>query len=203
MGFVKADITKINEVLIKWQTPLVARNSNSIVSEEIIGDFNSAYEKLLPLTSGEIRRYLLIPTTSDWVGIMDNSWLGTDRTCPSVLAKLLKTQHIFMICSPASEEFLVNYDRFIVDSLVIIRSVGVMKENGWKFQQFGTPLNFEQIEKYKNRVIKSRFTFDQLNEFLHHFKINAFDPKFYMPQNSALLISKRGPYFPATKEIFN
>ncbi|BAU55250.1 hypothetical protein [Mucilaginibacter gotjawali] len=201
MAFIKADVTEIQEALINWQTPLVKRNNNSLSSEEVTGDFNSAYEKLFPMTSGEIRRYLLLPTTSQWVGFIDNIWTGTDRTCPWVLAERLKTEYIHLVYNNTSAESLVDYHSFMAAELKTIRTVGVIKENGWKFQQYGKPLKFEQTENYNNRIVKSRFTFDQLCQFLNYFGINAFDINFYMPEKSAILIKKMGPYFPATREI--
>ena len=201
MAFIKADVTEIRDSLINWQTPLVKRNNNSLSSEEVTGDFNSAYEKIHPLTSGEARRYLLLPTTSKWVGFIDNLWTGTDRTCPWVLADRLKTEHIFMFYCKNSGECLTDYFNYVEGELKTIRTVGVIKENGWKFQQYGKPLKFEQTENYNNRIVKSRFTFDQLCQFLNYFGINAFDINFYMPEKSAILIKKMGPYFPATREI--
>jgi len=201
IAFIKADISDVQNELVNWQTPLVKKHNNSLSLERINGNFNSAYEKLFPLTTVEIRRYIILPTMSQWVGIMDNSSIGTDRTCPFVLAERLKTEHIFMFYNKISEECLIDYFDFIENELTLIRTVGVTKENGWKFHQYGKPLGFEQTENYSNKVVKSRFKFNQLDLFLQYFGINAFKENYYMPENSAVLIKKAGPLFPATREI--
>ena len=195
--FIKAAINKIRDTLLSWQRPLIKKqNNNTLSAENINGDINSAWQQLLPLTAGEIRRYLLVPTNSEWVALLDNSSSGTDGTCPYVVAQRLKAKMIRVSCDKNTSENLVDYAAVVKDRYQPVRSVGVIKEDGWEFVQYGKPFLFEETKKYRNDVIKSRFTFSQLHRFLKHFGIDAFNDKFYMPLGTAILIKKIGPINP-------
>jgi hypothetical protein len=85
--------------------------------------------------------------------------------------------------------------------LNVQRSIFAANDGGrWKFGANGQPLDFEQLECYKARQIRDRFTPELLDEYLQHFGIRFFSPDFYEVPQPAYLISKEGPCAPGMKE---
>jgi hypothetical protein len=83
-----------------------------------------------------------------------------------------------------------------------LRTLYVSNDGGrWVFGQSGEPLPFEKQERYQARKVRDRFTFDMLEEYLHHLGLSPFQEDFYLPQgSSAWLVEKTGPVVPAQKE---
>jgi hypothetical protein len=52
---------------------------------------------LLPLTSSDTRRYLFIPTNSDWTAYFDNSHTGAVPEYSQYVALLLKTNSLRIV----------------------------------------------------------------------------------------------------------
>ena len=52
--------------------------------------------------------------------------------------------------------------------------------------EYGTPLPFEQTEKYTERLKKNRLTVEMIEEYCKHLGISLFDLDFY--QSKAALI---------------
>ena len=55
-----------------------------------------------------------------------------------------------------------------------------------EFSEYGTPLPFEQTEKYNERLKKNRLTVEMVEEYCKHLGIALFDLDFY--QSKAALI---------------
>ena len=47
------------------------------------------------------------------------------------------------------------------------RAVMTHKESRWGFSEFGEPFPFEQVEKYTERRIKDRLTFEMVEDYSH------------------------------------
>ncbi|ECI6404083.1 hypothetical protein EQG89_05720 [Salmonella enterica subsp. enterica] len=74
-----------------------------------------------------------------------------------------------------------------------LRSISAINEGKeWVFHANGEVQNFEDIQQYKNKIIKNRFTAAMLESYLNSLKIRAFDESFYDSKNS-ILIHKIGP----------
>ena len=201
VAFIKADINQIVEKFLEWQSPLIAEHKNSFERTSINHTLENALLRLCPLTTVELRKYLFIPTNSPWVAFFDNGHMGTDRTAPEVLSKMLNTECVYVVCDADTGETLLDiYGKNSSAETDLIRSIAVIKEGGWKFYQYGTPLPFEDLEKYKARLIKNRFNLSMLNDYLKKFSIDIFNETFYCP-DTAMLLSKSGPKFEATVEL--
>ena len=78
--------------------------------------------------------------------------------------------------------------------LNIRRSISVSNDGGrWRFDANGEPLDFEQLERYKARQIRERFTPEMLEEYLTALGINFFSQNFFNTSQISYLISKEGP----------
>lgn len=72
-----------------------------------------------------------------------------------------------------------------------VRTVQVSRQaSGWVAILLGSPLPFEQVDKYQARVKRERFDLDMLNRYCEALGIKRSDEKFYGPQ--ALLHSEEG-----------
>lgn len=198
-AFIEGDINNLVDIFIEWQNPLIQKNKNSFQISTIKGSLSEALKKLVPLTTGERRRYLFIPTQNQWVAYFDNGHTGTDRTAPTVLGQKSNSKNIYFSFDNNTEETTFElYDK-LQNEIKLIRSIAVLKESKWEFDQYGSPLPFEKTENYSTRQIKKRFNIDLLTEYMKSLEIDAFNQNYY--QNDAILIEKVGPIFPSTKQL--
>ena len=58
----------------------------------------------------------------------------------------------------------------------------------WEFDQSGTPLPFENTEKYKEKLARNRLTPEILQQYLLHYGIDFFNDDFYMHEGSKAYI---------------
>jgi len=62
------------------------------------------------------------------------------------------------------------------------------QENGWDFLNQGKPFPFEDVEKYKEKFARNRFTPEMLDKYLKELDIDFFNEDFYMPYGSKAYI---------------
>jgi hypothetical protein len=88
------------------------------------------------------------------------------------------------------------------DWLNYLRTIYAMNDGGrWVFGQSGEPFPFEKLERYQARKVRDRFTFDMLEEYLHHLGLSPFREDFYLPEGApAWLVEKTGSFVSAQKE---
>jgi hypothetical protein len=69
------------------------------------------------------------------------------------------------------------------------------------FGHSGEPFPFEQVERYQERRVRDRFTFEMLKDYLRHLGLSPFEEDFYLPQgSSAWLVQKTGPFTTVGRE---
>jgi hypothetical protein len=213
VGFLEVPSDTAVEAFLFWQSRIYQRLGISLAVKNIEGDLKSVLLQLLPLTSVQRRRLLFIPTASGWTAFFDNGWRGTDAAAPmSYLAGQLKCRGIRVVAVPhtmreASRTAKGRYGATILEVYgtdgKTVRSICAANDGGkWVFYQSGQPFLFERTERYKERRVKDRFTFELLDEYLRGIGVCAFDPEFYLAESSdpAQLISKIGPLAPSVKE---
>jgi hypothetical protein len=61
-------------------------------------------------------------------------------------------------------------------------------QDGWEFDNYGEPLPFEDVEKYKEKFARNRFTPEMLDTYLNECGIDFFNEDFYMPHGSKAYI---------------
>lgn len=195
-GFIYGDINSITDEFVSWQSPLL-KNENTLKKTIKTDNLENTFLELCPLTTVERRKYLFISTKNKWVAFFDNGHTGTDRGSIEIIGKKLKTKSIFISYKHDTNEVLFEY----YNSGILERSISLVKEGKWIFQQYGTPFSFENPDYYKSRISKNKFNLDILIEYLKKIKIEAYDNKYYTPEKEAILIEKNGPMFEATKEL--
>lgn len=204
-GFIEGNAEELGiiaDTLVDWQNPLVKEFKNRFVKKSLPHySLESTLLELCPLTNCEIRKFLLIPTESQWVAFFDNLHMGTDTTGLVNICRLLKKQTIHFHTIPESTTFEIFAYSEKIGSFDTVRSISAVKESKWDFDLYGEPLPFERLEYYKAKQIKKRFNFDILVEYLGHLGIRAFREDFYKPDKGSVLIEKIGPKFEATKEF--
>lgn len=219
VGFLECDANTAADAFHEWQTPIQAGRGVRLGRREVVGDFPTKIESLLPLTSVERRRFLFSPTASSWTAYFDNGWRGTDVfSTVSYLCTTIGCRGIRGVSIPhgirrsagrevgrSGATMLALYlpDSTSCSFLNIRRSISAAYDGRWTFDANGEPpLEFEQLERYKARQIRDRFTQEMLNEYLQHFGIHFVLPDFYEVPQPAYVISKEGPCATGMKEYF-
>lgn len=170
------------------------------------GSLETLLRSLLPLTSVEPRRHLLIATATNWTAFFDNGWRGTDAAALSYAAEQLDCRGIRIVLEPKDRSTgrygAVTWELYGAKPTAFLnfeRSLSVTNDAGkWIFVNEGTPLPFERTEVYKARTIRERFTPELLDEYLQALGIRAFDTDFYSRQGT--LIERMGPSLPTMQE---
>jgi hypothetical protein len=81
------------------------------------------------------------------------------------------------------------------------RLVDLRNESGrWRFDQRGTPLDFEAPDCYSARRPLERFSFALLRNYAAHMGLRPFEETFYVPSGAAAqLVEEVGPEHPDAK----
>jgi hypothetical protein len=170
-----------------------------------------ALRQLVPLTSIVPTRYLLVAHGS-WTAFFTNSVKGSDAASPmGYLAGRLGVRTLRVSAVPHTKQGRTG--RFGSTQLEIfgpnannilnhIRSVAVVNDDGrWEFIVTGTPQPFEELEAYKAKRVRDRFTPETLERYLAALGIDAaFDAASYQTSD-AYLVTKSGALPPALREF--
>jgi hypothetical protein len=217
IGFLECDAKIAADAFQTWQLPIQAARGVGLATCEVTGDFPAKIARLLPLTSVEARRFVFLPTTSNWTAYFDNGWRGTDAfSTVSYLATTIGCRGIRAVSVPDTMTSSAKGDEgrfgatileiYSADSsdcsfLNIRRSVAAINDGGrWRFDANGAVVDFEQLAHYEARRIRDRFTPEMLDDYLRAVGIHFFLREFYEPASPAYLISKTGPSAPGLKE---
>lgn len=216
--FLECDAKAAADAFQEWQEGIQSKRGVSLRRRELTGSFPAKLERLLPLTNIESRRFLFLPTRSNWTAYFENGWRGNDASAVSYLCehklrcRAIRADYAAHTIRKTPEGQRGNYgvtilEVYAADSkgcsfLNFRRSIFAANDGGpWKFGANGEPpFDFEDLERYKAPRIRDRFTPEMLDDYLHHFGIRFFDPDFYEAPQPAYLIAKEGPCAPGMKE---
>ncbi len=206
--FLECDPETAADAFQEWQQSIQSGRGVRLHRQEVIGNFSTKLERLLPLTSVERRRFLFVPTKSDWTAYLDNGWQGTDVSAVSYLRRKMGCRAVRSVCIPNTIRRTTigqtgRYGATILEVyasdptssafLNVQRSISAANDGErWQFDSIGVPLDFERVDQYRARRIQDRFTPEMLEDYLRHLEIHFFDPKFYETQRSSCLITKEG-----------
>ena len=207
MGFLELEAEQAAQAFATWQSGLPTSRDSTIEVLPVTGTLEQVLSRLLPLSGGERLRRLFIPTRSAWTAYVENQWTGTDAASPmSVMAGKLSIRCLRVVAVPHTlrgdkgRYGAVMLDVFGPEQpgkiLNYVRTLYAANDGGrWVFGQSGEPFPFEQVEKYQERRVRDRFTFEMLRDYLHHLGLSPFEEDFYMPPGSrAWLVEKTGPF---------
>ncbi len=205
MGFLELEAEQAAQAFAAWHRELPMSQGSNIEVLPVVGTLEQVLSSLLPLSGGE--RRLFIPTRSVWTAYLDNQWTGTDAASPlRYMARWLSIRCLRVVAVPHTlrKDGGGRYGSVMLDVYGpkqpgkihnYVRALGASNDGGrWVFDQEGEPFAFEQVEKYQERRVRDRFTFEMLKDYLRHLGLSPFEEDFYLPQGTnAWLVQKTGP----------
>lgn len=193
IGFVEYALESSVQAFVKWKKEVVNEVHQC---KRIIGDFPAVLKELKPLCT-PYRKVLFLETDSTWTAVFFNEKYG--QGCPEHMERLsaiLNCRSIFAFHAPhmtgqsGSTSANDTYGGTIL-SINDPRCKGVINEvrsiylghdgTKWEFETFGQIQPFENPDYYRKRKKTDRFNREILDEYLGHFGIRFFCPRFYMP----------------------
>lgn len=203
IAFIDAPIEDVVKGRIKW-----AEETNfSPVFHKVI-EVNSGFEDLLikSLPFFYPAKQIFFETRSKWIGFIENNF-RTEVHHAAVIARYAGGEK-----NVAGEAWLSNYGKTIngwgggtfsyMEKGRFIRHLMLSDQDRWQFDQSGEPFPFEDLEKYKEKFARNRFTPEMLDKYLKEFGIDFFNEDFYMPPGSkAYIIEEVRPPYPNEKPI--
>jgi len=214
MGFLELGAEQAAQAFATWQRGLLTSRGSTIEVLPVTGTLEQVLSRLLPLSGGETQRRLFIPTRNAWTAYVENGWTGTDAaSAMSVMARRLSIRGLRVVAVPHTlrKDGGGRYGAVMLDMYGpeqpgkihnYVRALGASNDGGrWVFDQEGEPFAFEQVEKYQERRVRDRFTFEMLKDYLRHLGLSPFEEDFYLPQgSSAWLAQKTGPFTTVGRE---
>jgi hypothetical protein len=196
-GFVETDLETLADWWMDRQESIQRTQGVSFRCVNADGPLAQQLSRLLPLTSVERRRWLLIPTGSGWTAVFDNGWRGGDAAGLSLSAKKLGCRAVRVVAVPdgggqCGARIFELYGPAETDFLNYQRTISVANDGGrWRLDRGGTPLPAEDSSWFASRMVKDRFRVEHLAALLGTFGLDAFNESFYRPIGK--LIEKHGP----------
>jgi len=207
MGFLELGAEQAAQAFATWQRGLATSHGFTIEVLPVTGILEQVLSRLLPLSGGETQRRLFIPTRSAWTAYVENGWTGTDAASPMrSMARRLSIRSLRVVAVPHTlrKHGGGRYGAVMLDMFGpeqpgkltnYVRSIYASNDGGrWVFGHSGVPFHFEQVEKYQERRVRDRFTFEMLKDYLGHLGLSPFEEDFYLPPGTrAWLVQKTGP----------
>jgi len=214
MGFLELEAEQAAQAFANWHKGLEISRGFTIEVLPLTGTLEQVLSRLLPLSGWETQRRLFIPTCSAWTAYVENGWTGTDAaSAMSVMAGRLSVRGLRVVAVPHTlrKDGGGRYGAVMLDVFGpkqpgkfnnYVRALGASNDGGrWVFDQSGEPFPFEQVERYQERRVRDRFTFEMLKDYLRHLGLSPFEEDFYLPPGSrAWLIQKTGPSITVGRE---
>lgn len=212
-GFVRVPASRLERWLSERETR-VCGSRCSIERVTIVGSLEERLSRLLPLTTVERRRALVLPTRSDWSAYFDNGVQGADAAGLAAAASDLHCEAVRVVAAPDTVSGAAKagalgsegarifelYGPNNTDFLNYVRTISVARDGGrWRFDQAGQPLGSEEPSWFAARAVRDRFPLSALAELLSRIGIDAFDESFYIAGGT--LIERRGPLLPGCREF--
>lgn len=158
--------------------------------------FDHALPFLLPLEAPWSR--LLVARCGQWTAITNNGLYGGDSTAPGpAISNLLGVRCAVASCvpryGPGHEQTQLEIFGPAGDPpLMYVRSISATATDGrWEWYTSGSPLAFEDTERYAVRLVKKRFDRDLLLAYLSALGIPADRDESY---GAAVLLQNNGSY---------
>jgi hypothetical protein len=190
-----------------WQHGIQAPLGRSLTTTSVSGSLEDVLGTLLPLVSIIPTRALFVPTVTSWTAYFSNGWRGTDAFAPiSYLARQVGCRGLRVVAVPDTMEAAPGGRRSRYGALILelygpsgnplnyVRTISLVNDDGWSFDQSGEPFAFEETGRYAARKARDRFTFAMLQNYLAHLGLDPFQEGFYLPPGaSASLMQIQGP----------
>ncbi len=197
LGFFEGKYESVATAYLDWQRPILARFDAQLIQRDVDDPLETVLSALLPLTAPLRERFLFLETRSAWTAFLDNFWRGTDAAAPvHYLSKRLGTRgiRVTVVADDAREDAGTILEVCEADGSR--RSIFCARDgNRWKFGENGTPLDIEDLDRYKAKRVKDRFPPQLAMEYLAALGVQADHDSFFEPEGRArgILLSRKGP----------
>lgn len=213
MGFLEARAEHAARVFAAWHEELMTSRGIAVEVQPVSGSLEQALSALLPLSGPEPQRHLFLPTRSAWTAYFENARSGTDAaSAMGYMARRVGCRSLRVVAVPHT--FRKGQGRYGAVMLGMygphldawhtntVRALAAANDGGrWVFEQFGEPFPFEKVERYQERRVRDRFTFDMLKEYLRHLGLYPFEEDFYLPEGApAWLVQTTGAFTPKQRD---
>lgn len=213
MGFLETRAEHAARTFAAWHTELSTPRGITVNVRPVFGTLEQTLSALLPVTGPEVQRQLFLPTRSPWAAYVENGWGGTDAaSAMSYMALRVGCRGLRVVAIPHT--YRNGQGRYGAVMLEMygphpmpwisntLRALGASNDGGhWVFDQFGDPFPFERLEKYQERRVRDRFTFDLLKDYLRQLSLSPFEEDFYLPEGApAWLVEKTGTFTPTQRD---
>jgi hypothetical protein len=120
-----------------------------------------------------LRRYLLLPVSGGWTVLLNDGPLGTDvGVLPMHAARELHCRSVRAVAAAHRDKFPATimevYDPAAVDDPMLCRRAIYAVDDGgrWEFGESGERFEFEDVDAYRRRRVRDRFTPELLERYL-------------------------------------
>jgi hypothetical protein len=193
VGFIETPFKQLSDAFVAWRNEINRRYEIETKVSCFEAPLSKALLELEPLTT-PLDRYLIIETQSPWTAIFSNGLRVNDVDSPvAYLPTVLNCRglHINNIPDRSSTGHrdalriwgavtFTLYGPEKTDWLNRIRHISLTNDvGGWEFVAEGEIQSFEQVENYKKRRLKDRFTPKMVESYCAALGIRVFDAEFY------------------------
>ncbi len=219
LTFIEGSVDDVVGAFLGWQKTYIEEPTGRPLTTRVVrGDLEELLEQLQPLTSPVTRRWVFIPTApgtpagGPWVCVLPNSHNGADNgvSAPWVARGF----NAIRIESSASSldhgtnrgtwglhrfgVFEPDHDAPAANGLVGVkgRTVGVAQFESlrrWDWVDMGEPLPFEDTHRYAAKRVRDRSTQEMLLQYAAACGLSPFEPGFYAPNKTAVLVERTDP----------
>jgi hypothetical protein len=196
IGFLEHPFADTVELFAAWHRGL----NHDVHVTDVSGDgFPYAFHRLEPLRLPSRTKWLLVQA-GKWTAYFDNGVLGTDPFSPiGYLAKVAQVRGLMITTVPdvpgrrlggIQWELVADHPTAWLN---FERQISVINESGrWRWDRFGDPLPFEQVERYRARRIRDRFDSHLVEAYSQAIGLDVFAPATY-GSGIALIEDRRPP----------
>lgn len=157
-------------ILVDWLIPSLGTGWSAVhVGPRLLGEMID----LIPAGVGPRSKFLVLDVVDSWTLLLSDGPLGTDLgVIPSRVARDLHVGAIRATAVDADDDslgaaVLEVFDPQSSDRQFCRRSVFAADDGGrWRFGEFGSRFEFEDVQRYARRSIRERFTPDMVRTYL-------------------------------------
>lgn len=206
IGFFRAHISELVQAWRRWKGCLLQASGFTLTETAPRLPLESVLRQLEPLSMPQAERYAFIQCDGGWCAYFDNHRIGTDLGGPlSVLSGQLRSEAV-RICEDGqtdargvrrSTAVMFELHSGQSGSSTCVRAVALLREGGWRWDNHGAPLPFEDAGRYSERSVAKRFNLQMLDGYAKALGVRPFDPTYYRSESpaSAIIVHVHGVHY--------
>lgn len=200
-GFLEAPLEDLASFVSAWFESL----SRSVARTPLRGRLEQALRHLDPVFAVPNKK-LLMSTMSTWTACFENGKIGgAPASLVMYMAGQLKCRGLLLNCAPhtLSRSTGRGHGNWGAVTFELVgpraypnsdRAIWLANDGGsWTFGANGTPLPFEDVERYQRKEVQERFDSEMLEKYCRALGIDLFDEPFYGPDGVLLDVNERQP----------